>query len=178
MSDMHKRSLNQGFTLIETMIAIAVLSIGVLSLAAVFSEGILSIASSQSDLIAKEKAAEAIESVFTSRATGVLTWNQIRNVSDGGIFKNGPQPLLDPGNDGLINTADDDTSKPDSIVTPGPDGLLGTSDDVVIPLSNFTREISITDRGVNLRQIVVTIRYTVGRLSLQYSLTTYISSFA
>lgn len=172
------RRAQQGFTLIETMIAIAVLAVGVLSLVAVFSQGVLTMSSSQSDLIAKEKAAEAIESVFTSRATGVLTWAQIRNVADGGIFLAGPQPLLDPGPDGLVNTADDDPLKPDVIVTPGPDGLLGTADDIQLPLTNFTREIQITDIAPNLRRINIIMRYTVGRLSRTYTLTTYISSFA
>jgi len=172
------RQPQYGFTLIETMIAIAVLAIGVLSLAAVLSEGMLTMSSSQSDLIAKQKAAEAIESVFTSRATGVLTWAQIRNVQNGGIFLAGPQPLLDPGPDGLVNTADDDPTKPNVIVTPGPDGLLGTADDIVIPLTNFTREIQITDIAPNLRQINIIMSYTVGRLTRTYTLTTYMSSFA
>src|SRR2546422_11312491 len=111
------RQPQYGFTLIETMIAIAVLAIGVLSLAAVLSEGMLTISSSQSDLMAKQKGAEAIESVFTSRATGAVTWAQVRNVKDGGSFQGGPQPLLEPGRDGLGNTADDEPAKPNDVVT-------------------------------------------------------------
>ena len=173
----------QGFTLIETMIAIAVLAIGVLGVAAVFSQGVLFMSSSQSDLIAKEKAAEAIESVFTARDTRVLNWAQIRNVSgssgnDAGVFLDGPQRLLDPGLDGMVGTADDDYTNPDAIITPGPDGLLGTADDVKIPLANFTREIRIRDLGPNLRQVQVIMRYSVGRLNRQYTLTTCISSFS
>ncbi len=174
------RPLQRGFTLIETMIAIAVLAFGLLSLVAVYSQGILYRASSQADLVAKEKAAEAIESIFTARDTSILTWAQIRNVSAGGgaVFLDGARPLLDPGPDGLVNTADDNPALPDSIVDPGPDGILGTADDIIIPLNNYTREIRITDLTDSLRRIDVIMRYQVGRLGRQYTLTTYISSFS
>jgi hypothetical protein len=45
-------------------------------------------------------------------------------------------------------------------------------------LTDFTREIQITNLGPNLRQLVVIVRYRVGRLQLNYTLTTLISSYA
>jgi prepilin-type N-terminal cleavage/methylation domain-containing protein len=168
--------VDEGFGLIETLIATTILSIGMLGLAGMFSEGMLHIATAQPDFIATQKAAEAVESVFAARDTRLVTWSQIRNVSDGGIFLNGPQPINNPGADGLVNTADDGAAE--NIVTPGPDNIMGTADDVTMPLTAFTREIAIADTEVNLRRITVTIRYTVGRLTKQYVLITYISSFA
>jgi hypothetical protein len=69
-------------------------------------------------------------------------------------------------------------------ITPGNDGILGTSDDKKVPLTNYTRQIEITDvvvSGVtnpNLRQLKVTIEYTVGTLKRTYTLTTFISAIS
>ena len=58
-------------------------------------------------LIAREKAREAVESVHSARDMRVITWAQIRNVQQGGVFLAGAQPLRTAGADGLVNTADD-----------------------------------------------------------------------
>jgi hypothetical protein len=179
---MNRKQAGAGFSLIEAMMAIAILSFGVLSLAAVYTQGLVFMSTAQYDFVAQNKAAEAIETVFTARDTKLLTWAQIRN-GDGspgnGVFLSGPQPLLDPGADGLLGTVDDDSTKPDTIVIgPGPDGVLGTADDQVIVLNMFTREIQIQDIGPNLRQVTVIIQYRVGRLQRQFTMVSYISSFA
>ncbi len=70
-----------GFSLIETMIAMAILATGLLSLAGVFIMGLNHLSSSSASLIAREKAREAVESVHTARDTRVITWCQIYNVS-------------------------------------------------------------------------------------------------
>ncbi len=171
-----------GFTLIEAMISIIILSFGVLSLAVVYAQGIMYASLTQYDYIAEKKAEEAVETIFTARDTKVLTWAQIQNVAQSGVFLGGPQPLLDPGPDGLVGTADDNASLPDSIIIgPGADGKLGTADDKVVNLNPWmTRTISIV--GVtgetNLRQITVTINYQIGRIQRTYTLISYISAFA
>jgi len=176
-TDAYKKS-QSGFSLLETVMAIAVLSIGVLSLAAVLGAGLAFMNTSQMDFIAQQKAAEAVESIFTARDSGALTWPQIANVADGGIFSAAPSQLLDPGLDGILGTADD-AQPVDCIVSPGPDGILGTADDTCAPLNNFTRTIAIS-RNVNgdnnLRQITITMNYTAGRLTRQYQLITFISA--
>ena len=73
------RTSERGFTLIETVFALAIMAGGLLSLAAVFSYGMLHLNTGTSLLTAKEKATEAIESVFMSRDTLVITWGQVRN---------------------------------------------------------------------------------------------------
>ena len=85
-----------GFTLIEAMISILILSFGVLSLAAVYAQGIMFSSMTQFEYIAEKKAEEAVETIFTARDTKVLTWAQIQNISQGGVFKDGVQQLLDP----------------------------------------------------------------------------------
>ena len=171
-----------GFTLIEAMISIIILSFGVLSLAAVYAQGIMYASLTQYDYIAEKKAEEAVETIFTARDTKVLTWAQIQNVSTGGVFIDGARPLLDPGPDGLVGTADDNAALPDSIIIgPGPDGILGTADDLVVNLNPWmTRTIAITPvtGETNLRQITITINYQMGRMQRTYTLISYISAFA
>jgi len=170
-----------GFTLIEVLFALGILVVGALALGGVLTQGMQAMVNSQSQLIAIEKANEAIETVFKARDTRLITWSLIRNVegasgSDGGIFIDGPLPVRTSGNDGIVNTADDGAVE--EIVNPGPDGLLGTDDDERVPLSVFSREIEIRDVNSTLRQIRVIIKYRVGGGGREYVLLTYISQFA
>jgi type II secretory pathway pseudopilin PulG len=172
-----------GFSLIETVVAMGILATGLLGLAGVFTLGMAHMATSSANLVAREKAREAVESVHTARDTRIITWAQINNVANGGVFLNGAQSLKDPGADGLVNTADDGAIEEQRL--PGPDGILGNADDVRIQMTNYTRAIAITtvldQFGVvnaNLRQIQVTIVYNVGPVKRTYTLTTYISSIS
>ena len=173
-----KRRSTKGFTLLETMIALMVLFVGILGLAAMLGDALAYMRGSQDDFIAQQKASEAVESIFTARDSGALTWPQILNTADGGIFSPAASQLLDPGPDGIIGTADD-ALPVDCIVSPGPDGILGTADDTCAPLNPFTRTITITTNvngDTNLRQITVTMNYTAGKLTRQYQLITFISA--
>ncbi|MBI1872819.1 MAG: hypothetical protein HYS05_02885 [Acidobacteria bacterium] len=165
-----------GFTMMEAVFALGIVAVGLLSLLAAFAQGMTMLASSQPDFIAKEKAAEAIESVYAARDTHVLSWAQLQNVANNGVFLDGPQPLRDPGPDGLINTGDDGELQ--RVVSPGPDNLLGTADDVWTPLDGYTRDIRIRDEALNIRRLTVTVTYRIGSLTRQYVVTTLISSFA
>jgi len=175
-----------GFSLIELMVSMGILTVGVLSLAGALTAGVRTISGSSARLIAREKAREAIESVHAARDTGQLSWNNIRNVPDGGIFLDGPQDLRQAGTDGIVNTADDGSAPYETQRSPGADGILGNSDDVIASLgTSFKREILIEllpgPGGVpnpSLRQITVTIQYLVEGTWRNYQLRTYISSFS
>ncbi len=178
------RRSSAGFTLIEAAISMLVLAIGVMGLAAMMTNGIAYMGMSQMDYIAQQKAEEAVESVFYARDSQLYTWAQIQNVSNGGIFLNAPEVLCDPGPDGIIDTADDNTADLDAIYIPGPSGTLDGSDAVKQTLDTFTRTIAITNvvepanpTEIVLRQITVTINYTVGKFKRQYVLTSYICEF-
>jgi hypothetical protein len=171
-----------GFTLLEAMISIFVLTFGVLSLAAVYAQGIFFASLSQYDYVAEKKAEQAVEAIFTARDIKQLTWSSIQNVSNTGVFLDGPQPILVPGTDGLVGTATDQGSA-DELITigPGPDGILGTADDQVVDLNPWMkRTIAITPvtGEANLRMITVTINYQVGKMNRTYTLISYISAFA
>jgi hypothetical protein len=168
----------------EVMVAMGVMSSGLLALVGVFALGVTRMASSSPMLVAREKAREAVESVHAARDNGELAWNIVKNVADGGVFVAGPQPLKTPGPDGLINTADDGAVE--TVRKPGKNGILDDADDEIVPLSDYTREIRITPLnydvggGVNpnLRQVVVNVRYKVDNAWRVYSLTTYVSSYS
>ena len=180
MSGQNGRSPQAGFTLMETMVAMVILAVGVLALAGMLADGLAYMSMSQDEYIAEQKAAEAVESVYTARDIGETTWANINNVSAGGIFLDGPTKLCDPGVDGIEGTADDNCAIYDSIWTPGPDGKLGTADDVKIPLTNFTRTIVISPVAgrADLRQITVSITYTAARFKRTYTLVTNISQYS
>lgn len=173
-----------GFTLIEVLISTAILAGGLLTLAGFLGQEMRFMAGAAPTLIAREKAREAIESVHSARDTGLLSWPNINNVSNGGVFLDGPQPLRNAGPDGLVNTADD--VGVETLRTPGPDGVLGTSDDVLMPMTNYTRQILIaplnkdnsTVINPNLREITVIIQYTIEGVQRNYTLMTYISAFS
>ena len=166
----------RGFMLMETIFSLGLLTIGLLALAGVLSRGMLHLTQGTNLPIAKHKAVEAIESVFMSRDTRIITWAEVRNYSDGGIFLDGARDIRLPGADALVNTAADGAIEQLSL--PGADNLTGTSDDRMIPLTGFTREIEIIDLTTDLREIRVTIEYPQGNGTRTYILSTYISVYA
>lgn len=177
---MSKRvSSEKGMSLIETCIALAVLSVGALGTAGVFVSGMEKTKTSPGDLIATQKAQEAIESVFSARDSGVLTWSQLRNVNgasgtDGGIFLDAAGVIKAAGADGLVGTADDGATE--TVIYPGKDLLLGTSDDITVTLGGFTRKITIRDVRTDLRSVSVDLMYKSGSQTRTYTLTTYMSN--
>ncbi len=156
----------RGFSLVEVMIALFILSAGLLPLAGMFAMSVQRMTASTPMLIAREKAREAIESVHAARDTGEASWATIRNVADGGVFLDGEQPISDPGSDGLVNTADDGAEQELS--------------------EEITREIDITPLNFdgtetlnpNLRELRVVVRYRVYGTWRTYVMTTYISSYS
>jgi type II secretory pathway pseudopilin PulG len=182
------KNADLGFSLIEVMISAAILMIGLLSLLGVFGLAMASTQQAQQDMIARQLASEAMESLFTARDTAQIPWSSIQNVSNGGIFIDNPQflPINNPGADGILGTADDALAGAAHLTEPGPDGIVGTADDVQIPLTNYQRAVAITpvvdiNGNVNqtLRQVTITVQYWVPqrKAAKQYILTGLISSY-
>lgn len=171
----------QGFALLETLIAIVVLMIGLLAVLATFAMAIGNTNSVQLDSVARQKATEALESIFTARQTSQITFDMIQNVGTGtGIFTPGFTAMTDPGADGLDGTADDVPAVP--IRLPGQSGVItgASPPDVLVNLGNFTRQIQITNvpGNANVRQIIVTVRYPVPQGWLKsYQVQALISSY-
>jgi len=130
----------QGFTLIEALIAMVILVGGLTALAALFAQSLTALQFTRDDLVAKQKATQALEGVYSARNDASVGFASIQNKSAGGIFNDGFQPLFLPGANGIVGTTSDTTTL-DSETSPGPDGIMGTADDVTMPLVNLQRQI-------------------------------------
>jgi len=189
-----KQRAQRGFSLIEVMIAIIIMTVGILAVIASFATAIAATASAQEDLIARHKALDAMESIYTARNSQQLPFASINNVASGGIFLSGPRPLLCAGPDGIVGTADDvPCTAPDTgaacpggvecLVLPGPDGVLGTGDDVTQSLGNFTITFNqvLLPSGVvnqNLIAVNITVAYVkAGWPAGTYSVNALVSSY-
>lgn len=174
------RARERGFSLVEVLFAAVILMVGLLSMVAVFGYAVAATQTVQEDQIAKQKAQEAMENIFTARDTQQISFAQIAN-TPGGVFVQGFNPLLDTGPDGLAGTGDDIPFNPaltgcpsginpggvECIKLPGPDGQLGTADDTYMVMGNFQRQIQILNWlnadgtiNPNLKQVIVTVQYT------------------
>lgn len=178
-----------GFSLLEVLFAGSILTIGLLALVGLFATALAATQNSQTDTIARERAQQTLESIYTARQTSQLTFADINNTTTvpPGQFLAGMRPLSDPGPDGLDDTIDDITP-PAPYVLPGPDGILGgggAADDQTISLRNFQRQVQITNvpnadgtPNPNLKQIVVTVQYPSANGTMRpYTVQALVSSF-
>ena len=180
-----KRPGQRGFALIEVMIAMVILSVGMCAVLASFGVAITATESAQEDLIAREKALQALESIYTARNSQQIPWAAINNTTVApGIFAVGALPMLCAGPVYGIVGVQGDTSPcttasgatcpnggVECMVLPGPDGILGTADDETLSLNNFTRTIAFAPvnlpagegGGVNTNLIGVTVTVTYSK---------------
>jgi Tfp pilus assembly protein PilV len=178
---MKKQSPNQtGFSYVDVLIAVAILLVGVMALVSAITYAVVGTTRNQLQLVAKQHASSTIESIFAARDVTRLQYDSIGNIGSvdipGGIFPVGPQNIYDgAGQDGIVGTPDDQA---------GADGTLNTPDDAPL-VPDFQREITIAnvpdpDRpGSNtMRQIDVTIDYTVGNRQTRETFSTYIANYA
>jgi hypothetical protein len=185
----------RGFSQIEVLVAMFLLTGALLGLAQVFLLGLAHNSTSSAGLVAREKAREAVESVHAARDARTVEWRQIRNATArmcpgvnqppgwdgaGGLFVDGEQPdgLHVAGADGLVNTEGDEDGPLERVAHPGPDGLFGTNDDFRQELREYDREVWICDRSLSLREIRVTVTYRVGSIQQRYQLVTYVSNYS
>jgi type II secretory pathway pseudopilin PulG len=184
-----------GFSLLEVVISMAVLTVGRVSLLGVFGLAMASTQTSQQDMIAKQLANEELESIVTARNTSQLGWDDIQNVGSTncsssagscGIFLVGMNPIYNSGPDGIFGTGDDTSAGEQTLQQPGPDGIYGSADDVKIPLTGFQRKILISpvydsngNLVISLRGVNVTVQYatTQANLPKTYVLSSFISQY-
>ena len=190
------KATESGFSLIEVVISMAVLTVGLVSLLGVFGLAMASTQTSQQDMIAKQLANEALESIVTARNTSQMNWDDIQNTgstncpnlgtTNCGIFLTGAQSIYYAGADGIFGTSDDAAAGIAVLREPGPDGIYGNANDVYIPLTGYQRTIAftpVTDSNGNvvtsLRAVNVIVQYTTPQTKLQktYTLNSFISQY-
>jgi len=195
-----------GFSLIEVLISIVVLTVGMVSLLGVFGLALASTQTSQQDMIAKQLANEAYESIITARNTTQVTFDDIQNAGSTycpitgnascGIFASGMEPMYQATGasttgtcaayEGILGTTCDIGQPEQTLQDPGPDGIFQTVDDTFIPLTGYQRSIAISqmyDASGNListlRSITITVQYTTAQTKTPktYIMNSLISEF-
>jgi Tfp pilus assembly protein PilV len=168
----------QGFSLVETIIAILILTVGILSVLGAMSFAIRSVRESENITFSKENARSTMETIFSIRdlqlfdtngAESAYNWDTIlvKNADNDGIFLDGWTPIREnPGLDGIYGT-EDDACPADETCTVGD----YTNDSPVV--DGYQRKIEISDivqsGTVRKRYIVVRIRYRFGSLEREVS---------
>lgn len=161
-----------GFTLIEAVVAILVLTIGLMGTAAAITYALEYGSISRNVSNAKAIIITSIEEIETLRNARRLKFQQIANagnVDNTGVtepfngFSTGLQEIsLDPGADGVNGTDDD-------LIGKGLDGVFGTPDDAVDPTlvrAGYRRQIVITNLSDSLKRVEITVQY-LGRAGTQ-----------
>lgn len=182
-----KRQSDRGFSLLEMVIALSILTIGLLGVAAAI--GYAFTVSNHGRKITNSKllVASVLEQMETLRDTGELTFGQIANpaqVDNTGAdiafagFPTGFQTVSnEPGPDGIFGTADDLST------SPGADGVYGTADDtrdLTRAVPDATREIVIglLSGSTTLKRIQVTVHYTANGKTYSVDAVSYLNDDA
>ncbi|MBK9156222.1 MAG: hypothetical protein IPM25_18780 [Chloracidobacterium sp.] len=179
-----KNNSSAGFSYIDVMIAIVILTVGILALLSGISAAVVQSRGQEAQLNAKQVAASTMESIMSLKETDPnrLGWITVGNVGTNpdpetgqfrGIFLNGER---------VVRTG------------AGPDEVLGTADDEGAIIPNLTRQIEIIDQcdpdrpsyncptpgplAVRIRTVRVTVTYLIGQVRRQEVLTTVLSDYA
>ena len=156
-----RRIDESGFSLLEMVVAMLVLSVGLLAAATAIGYGLMASNRGRGVTNSKMLVVSALEQMETLRNTGQLNFQEISNSPvPGSAFRGFPSGFCNvstvPGPDGVFGTADDLS------IDPGPDGNYGTTDDLIDPSRarpNVTRQVLITEINPLLKKIQVTLRY-------------------
>ncbi len=161
----HNSKIEGGFTLIECVIAILIITIGLLGTAAAITYALQYSTISKNATNAKQVATSMIEQIESLRNTRRLAFRQIANV--GGVdntattntftgFSTGFKEVsTKPGADGVTGTDDD-------LLDKGVDGIYGTADDFLnntLVRTGYTRQITITNLSPEIKKVEVKVRY-------------------
>ena len=197
-----RKQAEDGVSLLEVVISMAVLTVGMVSMLGVFGLAMATTETSQQSMIAKQLANEAYESIVTARNSGQLTFDDIQNTGSTncpvtgagscGIFAvpTTPQPMyqaITTGSyAGILGTTYDVGQPEQTLQDPGPDGIFQTADDTFIPLSGYQRTIlisSVRDASgyvvSSLRSVTITVQYQTSQANQPktYILNSYISQY-
>ncbi len=197
-----RRQAEDGVSLLEVVISMAVLTVGMVSILGVFGLAMAATETSQQGMIAKQLANEAYESIVTARNSGQITFDDIQNTGSTncpvtgaatcGIFASPttPQPMYQAITTGqyagILGTTYDVGQPEQTLQDPGPDGIFQTADDTFIPLTGYQRTVlisSVKDASgytvSSLRSVTITVQYQTSQTNQPktYILNSYISQY-
>ena len=157
------RSSEAGFTMLEAVVAISVLTVGLLGVAAAITYAAATTGRTRDVTQAKQIILSTLEQVSMLRDSERLTFAQIGN-SASGNFDGFAAAYQQVSNDA------------------GPDGIHGTPDDVAQdddPTNDsFKRSIVVTTLNPNLKKIEITVKYKTGPLEGELSGVSYVNNDA
>lgn len=155
------RSQQAGFTMLEAVVAISVLTVGLLGVAAAIAYSTATTGRSRNVTQAKQMIVSTLEQISILRDSERLNFAQISNSAQGSF--SGFQPDFQQVSD-----------------NPGEDGIHGTADDVPEDSDqtndSFKRAIVITDLNPNLKKIEITVQYRTGAVDGELSGVSYINN--
>ena len=157
------RRSEAGFTMLEAVVAISVLTVGLLGVAAAIAYSAATTGRTRDITQAKQIILSTLEQVSVLRDSERLTFAQIGNAPNGnftGFVSSFQQVTNDPGPDGIHGTADD----------------VATDDDPTN--DNFKRSVVVSSLNPNLKKIEVTVRYKTGPLESELSGVSYVNNDA
>lgn len=142
------RKSESGVTILEMVVAMMVLTVGLLGLAAAIGYAVTVSNKGRNVTNSKLLVVSILEQMETLRNTNQLTFRQIANVGS-------------VDNTGASTTFAGFPSAFQNVTTnPGADGIYGTADDdQTTAVPGFTRQIQITSLNTNLKRIQVTLQY-------------------
>jgi prepilin-type N-terminal cleavage/methylation domain-containing protein len=144
----NRRQRESGFSLLETIVAMLILTVGLLGVASAIGYALMASNSGRGLTNAKLLVVSALEQMETLRDSGQLNFAEVSNTPvTGSSFTGFPTTFL-----------------PVSTV-PGPDFVYGTLDDPgrtdpTQAVNGVTRQILITSLSPTLKRIQVTLRYS------------------
>ena len=152
-----------GFSLLEAVVAISVLTVGLLGVAAAIAYSTATTGRTRDITEAKQIILSTLEQVSVLRDSERLSFAQISNTSSGnfgGFVSSFKQVSNDPGADGIHATADD----------------VAVDDD---PTNDkFTRSVTVSSLNPNLKKIEVTVKYRAGSYQGELSGVGYVNNDA
>jgi prepilin-type N-terminal cleavage/methylation domain-containing protein len=158
----NRRRAESGFSLLEMVIAMFILTVGLLAVASAIGYAMMASNRGRGITNSKMLIVSALEQMETLRNTGQLNFQEISNTQvTGSTFRGFPNDFRNvstvPGPDGVFGTADDLST------APGADGYYGTTDDTVnlnLARPSVKRQILITEINPMLKKIQVTLRFS------------------
>jgi len=155
-----RRHSERGFSLLEMVVAMVILTIGLLGVASAIGYSLMVSNRGRGLTNSKMLVVSILEQIETLRNTRELSFEEISNTqAAGSTFTGFPydpavfRPVSTvPGRDGVFGTADDLW------------GVSGTTDDLNLARPDVSRQIKITGFTSNpyLKKIEVTLRYSSG----------------